>query len=137
MHRNALLKRPLNARPSPDHPQPKQPMTAYYHVNFTCADNEDLRQAFQLTDGSGAPVDLSGAQLRMRIDTVPPIDATTANSRVMINGPTAGAFEIGIPASVMRQQKPGVYAHDLLLILGSNTTRLWTGSVALDHGVTP
>lgn len=115
-------------------------MTAHYRVNFTCADNEDLRQPFVLTDSAGTLIDLTGATMRMRLERVPggdAVDATTTNGQIILTDAPHGAFEVAIPASVMAAREPGVYQHDLVLTLAGRTTRIWSGSVDLNRGVTP
>lgn len=120
-------------------------MAAFYRVTFETANNEDLRQAFALTDDSGAPLDLTGAQLRMGIDPVPGpdtgppvIEASLGNGRIVLASATAGQFTIAIPAAVMRTVSPGSYRHDLVVTLASGEThRVWAGALTLQAGVTP
>ena len=114
-------------------------MTAFYRVNFTCANNEDLRQAFVLTDSAGTAVDLTNGAMRMRIENPAGnggVEASTANGQIVLTDAPNGAFEVGIPASVLSARDPGVYQHDLILTLAGRVTRVWAGSVDLSRGVT-
>ena len=114
-------------------------MATLYRVNMQMADNEDLRQAFALTDQTGAAVDLTGAVLRMDIEPPNGIDAleiSTANGRILTADPTLGQFEIQVPASLMRTIPEGVYRHDLILTRTGHAVRIWDGVLTLSRGVT-
>ena len=115
-------------------------MSAYYRINFETANNEDLRQVFALTDDAGAPFDLTGAVLRMDIessDGVDAVEATTTNGRIAIANAVGGQFELAVPAATMRGLAPGGYQHDLLLTFPDGRVhRVWTGTLTLSRGVT-
>lgn len=115
-------------------------MSAIYRVNFEIANTEDLRQAFSLTDSAAAPIDLTGAQLKMAIEPLAGaglVEASTSNGRIGLANAPAGQFELQVPASVMRTLAPGSYRHDLLLTLASgHVHRVWSGALTLARGVT-
>ena len=115
-------------------------MAAFYRVNFQSATNEDLRQAFKLTDSDGVPVNLTGAALRMELDNLANsdvVDASTANGRIVFTNASAGEFSLAVPAAVMSAISPGVYRHDLLLTRGDGSVqRVWEGTLTLNRGVT-
>jgi hypothetical protein len=124
-------------------------MAAFYRVSFDTANNEDLRQSFALSDETGIPINLTGAQLNMGIDPIPALgpasgaatpalEASVGNGRIVLANPTAGQFAIAIPAAVMRTMSPGSYRHDLILTLASGEVhRVWAGSLTLQQGVAP
>jgi hypothetical protein len=121
-------------------------MATFYRVNFQVATNEDLRQAFALTDSLGAPVNLAGGSLKMSFDAVPAVgtgsgphslDLTIPNGRIVIADAALGQFEIVLPTAVLRTLNPGVYAHDLVLTLAGRAQRVWDGTLTLNAGVTP
>jgi hypothetical protein len=120
-------------------------MAAFYRVTFDTANNEDLRQAFALSDETGTPVDLTGAQLKMGIDPIPAsgpvtpaLEASLGNGRIVLANPAAGEFAIAIPAAIMRTMSPGSYRHDLVVTLASGDVhRIWAGSLTLQQGVAP
>lgn len=113
-------------------------MSAYYRVTFQAANNEDLRQAFVLTDEAGAAIDLDGATLRMGLQDLSgndQLDASTSNGRIAIGDAAQGRFELAIPAAVMGTLKAGVYRHDLLLSVSGTTRRVWAGTLEVSQGV--
>ena len=114
-------------------------MSALYRVNFQMANNEDLRQAFAVTNSTQAPVDLTGADLRMDVETAHKTDAlvlSIANGRIVVTAPASGQFQLVVPASTMSTLADGVYQHDLLLQQSGTLRRLWTGTLNLSRGVT-
>jgi hypothetical protein len=115
-------------------------MAALYRINFQTANNEDLRQAFVMTDSAQAPFDLTGASLRMDLDAfngTDVLEATTSNGRIVIHNAAAGQFELAVPAATMRTVPPGSYQHDLLLTFADGRVhRVWTGTLTLSPGVT-
>jgi hypothetical protein len=105
-----------------------------------------------LTDSLGAPVNLAGAALKMRLDVVPglasaadpasatglhSLDLSTGNGRIVLADAALGQFEIALPAAVLRTLSPGVYDHDLVLSLAGRAQRVWDGTLTLNAGVTP
>jgi hypothetical protein len=114
-------------------------MSAYYRVDFQSANNEDLRQIFELADTAGEPVDLTGATLRMGVEAIAglaQLEASTANGRIEIVDAEAGRFEIAIPAATIGDLPPGSYRHDLLLDRSGSFVRVWSGTLTLSQGVT-
>lgn len=114
-------------------------MTSLYRVNFELADNEDLHAVFALSDSAGAPVDLTGADLRMTIaplDRKSTLDLSLANGRITLIDPILGQFELAAAATIMKSLSPGVYRHDLLVRLADRTQRIWEGTLVLVQGVT-
>lgn len=115
-------------------------MVAHYNVNFSAANNEDLRQPFRLTDEADVPSDLTGATLSMSFEDANLNDvlaASTANGRIVITAPLTGDFEVRIPAAVLAPIRSGVYAHDLVWTSAAGVVRrVWRGTLALDRGVT-
>ena len=112
---------------------------SYYRVDFSTATNEDLRQSFQITDRAGTPINLTGAALHMDVADQPghrALQATTDNGLIVLSGAPAGTFELAVPATLMRGLPPGVYQHDLLLLRGDRTMRVWSGTLSLARGVT-
>jgi hypothetical protein len=119
-------------------------MATFYRVNFQTATNEDFRQAFALTDSDGNPVDLTGSSLKMTFDglasahlVTPPLEASTANGRIVLANAGLGQFEINVPTAVLRTVPVGVYRHDLLLTLAGRVKRVWEGTLTLAEGITP
>lgn len=115
-------------------------MSAYYRVDFQASNNEDLRQGFILTDNAGAPLDITGAGLRMGIETSTGLDileASTTNGRIAIVDAPAGRFDLAIPAAIMATLREGAYRHDLLLESTGTIRRVWTGTLTLGQGVAP
>ena len=116
-------------------------MATFYRVNFLTAANEDLRQAFALTDSAGAPVSLTDGSLKMNFEalasTIPGIEASTANGRIVLSNAAQGQFEIALPTAVLRSIPAGVYRHDLVLTLAGRVQRVWEGTLTLNSGVTP
>jgi hypothetical protein len=120
-------------------------MATFYRVNFQAAANEDLRQAFALTDSAGAPVSLTGGSLKMNFEGLTPasagpgpggIEASTANGRIVLSNAAQGQFEIALPTAVLRAIPTGVYRHDLVLTLAGRVQRVWEGTLTLNSGVT-
>jgi hypothetical protein len=118
-------------------------MATFYRVNFQAAANEDLRQAFALTDSAGAPVSLTGGSLKMNFEGLAPanpatstIEASTANGRIVLSNAAQGQFEIALPTAVLRAIPTGVYRHDLVLTLAGRVQRVWEGTLTLNSGVT-
>lgn len=115
-------------------------MAAYYRVNFEIATNEDLRQAFALTDSAAVPVSLTGSSLKMDIEFQSGVDVlelTIANSRIAVTNAAAGEFTIQVPASVIGTLAAGSYQHDLVLTQANGEVhRVWAGTLTLVRGVT-
>ncbi len=114
-------------------------MAAFYQVNIQMANNEELRQNFALADDLDAPVDLTGAVLRMDIENLDGnslISLSTGNGSISILNAALGQFEIFVPASQMATYNAGVYRHDLLLSLTSHVQRVWEGTLTLSQGIT-
>ena len=115
-------------------------MAAHYRVDLRAANNEDLRQAFALSDQTPAPLDLTGASLRMTAELLSDwttFEISTGNGRITLANAAAGQFEISVPAAVMRTLSPGSYRHDLLLTMASGAVhRVWSGALTLERGVT-
>jgi len=114
-------------------------MSACYRVTFKAATNADLRQGFQVTDDDGAPIDLTGADLRMDVEERPGVDvleASSANGMIAVTAPATGHFELAVPAAVMGGLAPGVYQHDLVATLANgHVHRIWAGTLTLARGV--
>lgn len=115
-------------------------MTALYTVNFTTANNADLRQSFTLNASDGNPIDLTGAVLKMDFENRATNDVLVANQSngfLSILDEPAGQFELAVPAAILSAINPGVYKHDLIITLANNETyRVWQGALSLTHGVT-
>ena len=118
-------------------------MATFYRVNFLAAANEDLRQAFALTDSAGAPVSLTGGTLKMNFEALASasaatsiIEASTANGRIVLSNAAEGQFEIALPTAVLHAIPTGVYRHDLVLTLAGHVQRVWEGTLTLNSGVT-
>jgi hypothetical protein len=114
-------------------------MTALYRVDFTAANNADLRQGFALTDTAGTAIDLTGASLAVAFErepNTPVLQATLANGRIVMTNAAQGRFELAIPAAVLAILSPALYQHDLLLTRAGRIDRLWSGTLRLDDGVT-
>jgi hypothetical protein len=115
-------------------------MSAFYRVNFELANNEDLRQAFALSDDAQVPVDLTGAGLKMQIrslgnETV--LEASNVNGRIAVLDAPNGRFDVAVPAAVMQSVAAGSYQHDLVLSdAAGRVKRIWTGTLTLSRGVT-
>jgi hypothetical protein len=119
-------------------------MATFYRVNFETAANEDLRQAFALTDSAGQPVNLTGGTLRMALDGVagsvpgsPALEASIVNGRIIVADAALGQFELVLPTATLRTVPTGVYHHDLVLTLAGRVQRVWEGTLTLNSGVTP
>ena len=114
-------------------------MSASYRVNFQISCTEDLRQGFQLTDKSGAPVDLTGAALRMGIEVASAptaFEVSTGNGRIVLDAASSGRFSIAIPAADIATLGQGVHAHDLLVTFATgHVHRVWQGALTLDRGI--
>jgi hypothetical protein len=112
----------------------------FYRVDLQVAQNEDLRQAFQLADADGRAVDLAGATLKMdvrrRADNALAFALTLANGRLVVVDAAAGHFRLDVPVAVIAAQTPGAYLHDLVLVKGGETTRVWHGTLHILKGVT-
>jgi hypothetical protein len=114
-------------------------MTALYRVDFTAANNADLRQGFAIADTDGTAVDLSGASLTLAFErepNTPVLQASTVNGRIVITAATLGRFDLAIPAAALAGLPPALYQHDLLLTRAGRIDRLWSGTLRLDDGVT-
>jgi hypothetical protein len=114
-------------------------MTALYRVDFTAADNADLRQGFALADTAGVPINLTGATLALAFEhepNTPLLQATIANGRIVVTDAPQGRFELTIAAAALAALPPALYQHDLLLTRAGRIDRLWTGTLRLDDGVT-
>ncbi len=115
-------------------------MAAFYRVNFQSATNADLRQAFKLTDSNGGAVSLTGATMRMELDSLAGgdvIEASSANGRIVVTNAVLGEFSLAVPAAAMSALAPGVYQHDLLLTrTDGSVQRVWEGTLTLNRGVT-
>jgi hypothetical protein len=121
-------------------------MATFYRVNFQTAANEDLRQAFALTDTAGQPVNLTGGTLKMGLEAVAAdshtivgntLEASTANGRIVVADAALGQFEIVLPTATLRTFPTGVYRHDLVLTLAGRVQRVWEGTLTLNSGITP
>lgn len=115
-------------------------MAAFYRVDFQASNNEDLRQGFVLTDTAGTPLDITGAVLRMGIETTAGrdvLEASTANGRILITDAPAGRFDLAIPAALLATLHEGAYRHDLLLNNAGTVRRVWAGTLTLGQGVAP
>jgi hypothetical protein len=114
-------------------------MATFYHVTMQMANNEDLRQAFALTDSAGVPIDLTAASLDMDIDTpagTAVLELSTANGRITVANAALGQFELVVPVAVMRTFPGGVYQHDLVLTQAGRVQRLFEGTLTVTQGVT-
>ena len=113
-------------------------MTALFRVDFEAANNEDFRYAFALTDTEGAPVDLTAATFRMHIETNADADVlalTTENGRIGVEA-IAGRIDLVVPAAAMAGLAANYHVHDMLMVKGGQTTRLWAGGFSVIQGVT-
>ena len=114
-------------------------MSVYYRVDFNIANNEDLRQDFAVSDSASVPLDLAGSSLKMDIEAPGGsrvIQATLANGHIAVTNAAQGKFRISIPASTLRTLTEGSYRHDLLLVRGGETKRIWEGTITINRGVT-
>lgn len=113
-------------------------MTALFRVDFEVANNEDFRYAFVITDAEGAPVDLAEATFRMHVETSAGDDVlvlTTENDRIAVDG-AAGRIDLIVSAADMAQLVENYHRHDMLMLNGTQTTRLWLGGFSIVQGVT-
>jgi hypothetical protein len=108
-----------------------------YKVDFIAAANADLREGFSLTEG-GAALDLSAATWRMQIvDAAGAVKLTlTLGAGVTIDVGTPGYVLVTVLASQWAGIAPGTYKHDLLLMRGTKTDRVFYGTLDLRDGVT-
>ena len=114
-------------------------MSRYYRIDFQFANNEDLRQTFAVSDAAATPLDLTGANLKMDIQTQAGsrvLEVSLANGRIAISNAAQGRFTLAIPAAIMRTLPAGSYRHDLLLVRGAETKRVWEGFLTINTGVT-
>ena len=114
-------------------------MTAFYRVDFQIANNEDLRHDFVLSDTTAAPIDLTGTGFRMDVASVSGgriLEASLDNGRILLTDAAHGRFALSVPAAVMRMLSEGAYNHDLIWTRGSETRRVWSGTMTVQHGVT-
>ena len=114
-------------------------MSRYYRIDFQFANNEDLRQSFAVSDGAASPINLTGANLKMDIQSQTGsrvLEVSLANGRIAITNAAQGQFALAIPATTMRTLPAGSYRHDLLLVRGAETKRVWEGFLTVNAGVT-
>ena len=105
-----------------------------YNVTLQVAQNEDLRQAFELKGRS-----LAGTTLRMHVrDKAGELvaDLTTGNGGIVVTDAAAGIFELRLYDEQLADIVPGSYEQDLLLLDGDATTRIWFGELRVLKGVT-
>jgi len=113
-------------------------MTALFKVDFDVANNEDFRYAFKVCDENDTPVDLTGAALEMQVETrlgENVLVLSTQNGRIVLTA-SDGRFDLVVPAADMSALAANLHQHDLLMRLGGQTTRLWTGNFSITQGVT-
>jgi hypothetical protein len=101
---------------------------AHVKLNLTLRNNADWRQSFMLPT-----TDLTRAGLRMRLGT---IDLSTSNGRIVIDGPTMGAFSFVVPAADLSTLQPGHYRVELLVFQPGNLKTVFTGSIEVVAGET-
>jgi hypothetical protein len=115
-------------------------MAVFYRVTIRLSKNEDLVQAFRLHDDAAAPLDLTGADIAMRLSGVESsdsLDLSVANGRIAILDAQEGEFELRVPTSALAGMTAGVYRHDLILTQSDRRLRIWDGTLTLDQGVSP
>jgi hypothetical protein len=114
-------------------------------VNITCENDADFLRGFVyqtlLSDGVtlGPPVNLTGNTMRMGVrahasDVTEDLLLTTENGGLIITDAPNGKFTVIITQVQLVEMQTGSYEHSLVRITGSNTLRIWSGSLVINPG---
>src|SRR6516164_4784488 len=108
-------------------------------VDITCWNDADFIHGFvyaeQLPDGSvGPPIDLTGNTMRMGVrfhaeDVIEELQLTTENGGLTITDAPNGKFTVLITQTQLLQMTVRSYEHSLVRDTGTNTLRIWSGSL--------
>jgi hypothetical protein len=108
-------------------------------VNFVCENDADFRRSFLYQTASGAPVNLAGAEMDMKLrrqaeDATVFLWLSTQTGEIEVDNPAAGQFTITITQQQLLDLAPGAYEQSLVMTLGGLKTLLWTGTFTNNWG---
>ena len=102
-------------------------------VNITTENDADFYRSFAYQDGSGNPINMTGAQLDMKLrrnveDATVFVELSTATGEIVLVNPIGGVFTIKIVKETLLDLSAGDYAQSLIM---TDTTglrmRIWHG----------
>lgn len=113
-------------------------------INFDVYTNEDLARDFALKqDSETTPLDLTGADLRMKIVDEKNKDVallrigTSGKAYIAVPDPVTGEISLRVDRSVYANRAEQTLQYDILLVTqGTNERRLWGGSINVLRGIT-
>jgi len=111
---------------------------AYYEVDFAVANNEDWFESFEMAT-EGEILDLTDVDLQMDVksrDGKKVIFSLLTGDGISIDDAENGRFSIYVSRATIQEKPPGRYVHDMLLMRGGRTERLWSGGLRIIKGVT-
>lgn len=102
--------------------------------------NADFDAAFSFQSADGTPLNLTGASVRMDVRKAPgAADAVLSlwpGAGIDLSEAATGRVKISVPHATMGAIAPGVYAFDMIRIIGAARSLLCAGSITIREGVT-
>ncbi len=102
--------------------------------------NADFDAAFAFQDADGAPLDLTASSVRMDVRKAPgAADAVLSlwpGAGIDLAEAAQGRVRIHVPHATMGAIAPGVYAFDMIRIIGTARSLLCAGALTIRAGVT-
>lgn len=102
--------------------------------------NADFDAAFAFHSADGAPLDLSGSSVRMDVrKAAGAADAVLElwpGAGIDLSEAASGRVNIHVPYATMGVIAPGVYAFDMIRIVGSARSLLCAGNITIREGIT-
>jgi hypothetical protein len=102
-------------------------------VNITVYNDADFTRGFLYQDTTGAPIDLTGADLFMRMrsnveSATVEMELSTDDGSIIVDNASSGAFHITIPQSELERLTATVYQQSLILERGAAKQQVWHGT---------
>jgi hypothetical protein len=107
--------------------------------NITVANDADFYRAFAYQNGDGTPVDITGADLYMKVrrlatDSIAVLEISTDTGEIGITDSVNGLFSVMISQQVLVTLDLGNYQQSLIIVLNSIKIEMWSGSLTINAG---
>ena len=110
-------------------------------VNILTKSDADFRRTFVYKAAGGAPIDLTGSNLRMVVrknagDINAMIDVSINQGTIILEDAVNGRFTIAIPKASLMALPPDIYVHALVMVNSSTgaVVKIWDGTLTHSAG---
>ena len=111
-------------------------------VDITVANDADFNRQFQYVQASdNSPIDITGASLEMMLranaaDATVYLRLGSNTGEITISDPVNGLFAVYISQATLAQLALGTYDQSNIMTIGTQKTRIWSGTFTNNAGPT-